>query len=389
MTFDSLSEPAFLHAERSFRSYPYRDASLDEPYLRTSQSQRVHPTKQSSARTLHQFFRDHKAPVTFDRLTYKMRMKSDLQVKTLRDPDLRHYHRHRSQHSNERTPQRIPPAQSGRSATRQPTANTLTSQTVKSISDDELRGIEGNAVHVGTLDDIIKQFHRTEIHLIHQPLEPFQSHSAYFSSQYVAHERPIIKAQTERIVKQAQAPTEYRFPIPSPTMHRPRPIPQPPPTIEEYHRPSLSSPVTQPERLFTALSLSEKRSQGGREKQMCVCNKLTIVDPFNSPPMGNQQTSIGYIFPPIRPSGYFTKKTSEEPSPLPKKRRAKKKRKKIIKQSSESLDQLSLDDESISQGLDETMKSMVSLATSEEDLINPSNTFINIQSAIDTQPEEP
>ena len=116
---------------------------------------------------------------------------------------------------------------------------------------------------------------------------------------------------------------------------------------------------------------------------MCVCNKLTIVDPFTSPSEQNeaglafgQPTSTSYIFPPIRSSGYFTKKHLEEP--VPKKRRLKKKknRPKTLEQSLESF---SIDDDDDdSHAFSETMKSMVSLATSENDLVNPPNTIINI-----------
>ena len=64
---------------------------------------------------------------------------------------------------------------------------------------------------------------------------------------------------------------------------------------------------------------------------------------------------------------------------MPKKRRMKKKRTKSLQQSSDSLDQLSLDDD--------TMKSMVSLATSEEDLINPTNTIINQTQSVTVETE--
>lgn len=375
MTFDSVSEWSLLQSERHFRVYPYRDrSSVDDPFASKvhlaspRSSQRVPPSKQSTSTAWHQLFHDQKAPATLDRPTYKLRMKSDLNVKTLKDTDLRRRHRH----------PRIPPsaAPSTRPYTRQPTALTLTSQTMKSVvvdDDEEFYGIEGNAVRVGTLDDLIKQFRRAEFQLVHRPHEHFNSTSTFFSQNFPT---------KERLIKQAQALTEYQIPLPN-ASHR-RDVTHPPvdllPPLVDRHRPSVVSPSTPPLRQSTAVSLGEKR-----EKPICVCNKLTIVDPFNSPSEQNdaglalgQPISTSYIFPPIRSSGYFTKKHLEEPPPVPRKRRLKKKKKNRTKMLELSLESFSIDDDDDeSHALSETMKSMVSLATSEDDLVNPPNTMIN------------
>ena len=385
MTFDSVSEWSFLQSDRHSRVYPYRDYSIDEPItskaLLTSahSSQRIPP---STSTAWHQLLQDHKAPVTLDRLTYKLRMKSDLNVKTLKDTDLR---RHRyPQTTMPIAAERVNPIPAlARPYTRQPTALTLTSQTMKSIVDDEeFNGIEGNAVRVGTLDDLIKQFRRAEFQLVQRPNEHINSTSTFFSQNFPTR---------ERLVKQPQAPTEYQIPLPNASQRR---------EVTHHHfdlpllinrqRPSVNSPLSVPIRQSTAISLADKRLHHDREKQMCVCNKLTIVDPFNSTVEhsevglgAGQLISASYIFPPIRSSGYFTKKHVEDaapPSP-PKKRRSKKKktttkRPKVLDQSSESLDQLSIDDDD-SHIFSETMKSMASLATSEDDLVNPPNTMIN------------
>ena len=101
----------------------------------------------------------------------------------------------------------------------------------------------------------------------------------------------------------------------------------------EQHRLRLNS-LTIQQQQPPEMSSHDKRIQDSREKslmrtekQLCICNKLTIVDPFNSnsdqiettlsqfhPSQQQQppQPTTSYIFPPVRPFGYFTKKPTTD-----------------------------------------------------------------------------
>ncbi|CAF3451158.1 unnamed protein product [Rotaria socialis] len=149
------------------------------------------------------------------------------------------------------------------------------------------------------------------------------------------------------------------------------------------------------------------------EKQLCVCNKLTIVDPFNNSFEQNeaslphlqqqhhhhhsqqQQPAANYIFPPVRPFGYFTKKSTttnddaqqsawSPPPPLRirKKPDQKKRQRKMSKNSSDSFDKIDRiegnDDNNNSQLFNDTVKSMVSLTDIDDELNNTINSVIHI-----------
>lgn len=456
MTFDSLSESSLLRLEQYLNTNPYREYSMSKPYFPkpshvTAQTNRLINQQQPSILAYHELIDHQKNSLTLDRLAYKLRMKSDLNIDTLRETHLRrrtHHHRRRQQqhyHPSQTNSNisdslsSIPPSTSTKTFGRQPTSITMSTNTMKTLITDDLNGVEGNAVRVGTLNDLIKQFRRAEFRLVRRPADYLDSSSTYLSSNVSTNDRTLVtkshQQQSERPIKQPQALTEYRFNAPTfpttpsrtardPTIHQgliyqyrtrdrsqptdlpllhPRPVNSP-----EATRPRLNSLVLQ-ERQSTAMSSHERRIQELREKslmrtekQLCICNKLNIIDPFNSSiseqtdstlPQIQQQsqpprppTSINYIFPPVRPFGYLTKKSTDDsnqqstqPPQLPKKKRkTKQKHLKTSKNSLDSLDKIDLvennDDGEDSQIFNDTIQSMVSLT----DLDETHNKTINI-----------
>ncbi|CAF1074499.1 unnamed protein product [Rotaria sp. Silwood1] len=462
MTLDSLSESSLLRLEQYLNSNPYREYSMSKPYFpKTSQpavhSNRLIPEQQSSILAFHELMDNQKDALTLDRLAYKLRMKSDLNIDTLRETHVRrqrhrHYHQQQQnyhsqhiQHNHHTNPNlndtlsSLPSSTSAKTSTRQPTSITMSTNTMKTMVSDDLSGIEGNSIRVGTLDDLIKQFRRAEFRLVRRPADYLDSASTCISSNVSTNDRSIITKSHhqhhERPIKQPQALTEYRFNAPTfpttpsrtyrePTVHqgliyqyrtRERINNTDLPLLNqrsihssEHNRQRLNSLVIQ-ERQPTAMSSHDRRIQELREKtlmrtekQVCICNKLTIVDPFNSsieqiesplPQLQQlqQQPATNYIFPPVRPFGYFTKKTatttddlqqlSWSPPPPPrikKKRDTKKKHQNILKKSLDSLDKIGNDDNDHSQLLNDTVKSMVSLTDMDDEINDILSTKINI-----------
>lgn len=448
MTLDSLSESSLLRLEQYLNSNPYREYSMNKPYFpKASQisthSNRLIPQQQSSSLAFHELMDNQKNSLTLDRLAYKLRMKSDLNIDTLREPHIRRRYHQRHQHYHPQQTQQnsissnisdslnsIPPSTTTTAKTfmRQPTSITMSTNTMKTLMTDDLNGIEGNAVRVGTLNDLIKQFRRAEFRLVRRPPDYLDSSSTYLSSNVSTNDRLTTKSHhQERSLKQPQALTEYRFNAPTfpttpsrttrePPIHqgliyqyrtRER-IPnntdlpllnQHPISSPDHQRPRLNSLVIQ-ERQSTAMSSHDKRIHELREKslmrmekQLCVCNKLTIVDPFNSSSdqfdsnlshlQQAQQPSANYIFPPVRPFGYLTKKTNDDTQQQQyslqnqkKKSGAKKKCHKNSKNSLDSLDKIeTIDDDESSLIFNDTIKSMVSLTDIDDDI---QNTKINL-----------
>ncbi|CAF2430151.1 unnamed protein product [Rotaria sp. Silwood2] len=458
MTLDSLSESSLLRLEQYLNSNPYREYSMSKPYFpKTSQpaaahSNRLIPEQQSSILAFHELMDNQKNVLTLDRLAYKLRMKSDLNIDTLREKHIRrrhhrhqqrNYHHQQIHHNHHANPNlndtlsSMPSSTSTKTLTRQPTSITTSTNTMKTIVSDDLSGIEGNSIRVGTLDDLIKQFRRAEFRLVRRPADYLDSASTYISSNISTNDRTIITKSHHqhhaRPIKQPQALTEYRFNAPTfpttpsrtyrePTMHQgliyqyrtrerihnndlpllnQRSINSP-----EQSRPRLNSLIVQ-ERQPTAMSSHDRRIQELREKtlmrtekQLCVCNKLTIVDPFNSSAeqiestlpqlhQSQHQPATNYIFPPVRPFGYFTKKAtttddmqqlswSPPPPRIKKKHDTKKKHHKVLKKSLDSLDKIGNDEDNDSQILNDTIKSMVSLTDIDDEINDTMSTTINI-----------
>ncbi|CAF3810163.1 unnamed protein product, partial [Rotaria magnacalcarata] len=486
MTLDSLSESSLLRLEQYLSSNPYRAYSMSKPYVsKASQhvphSNRLIPEQQPSIFAFHELMDNQKDSLTLDRLAYKLRMKSDLNIDTLREnhirrrrhrhPHNRHHHHHQqqqqqhhhqTQHSHNLnlnlndTASSVPASTSTKTFIRQPTAITMSTNTLKTVMSDDLTGIEGSSIRVGTLDDLIKQFRRGEFRLVRRPADYLESASTFLSSNVSTNDRPVViksHRHHERQLKQPQALTEYRFNAPTfpttpsrthrePTIH--------PGLIYQYRtrerlnntdlpllnhhsaytpqegRQRFNSLVIQ-ERQTTAMSSHDKRIQDLREKslmrtekQLCVCNKLTIVDPFNNSfeqseaslphlqqhhhhhhhhsqqQQQQQQPAANYIFPPVRPFGYFTKKSTtttnddtqqsawSPPPPLRirKKPDQKKRQRKISKTSLDSFDKIDRiernDDNNNSLLFNDTVKSIVSLTDVDDEMNNTINSIIHI-----------
>ena len=458
MTLDSLSEPSLIRLDQYFNSNPYREYSMSKPYFPKASQQSAHsnrfiPEQQSSILAFRELIDNRKHSLTLDRLAYKLRMKSDLNIDTLRETHIRRrrYPRHQHRHPHHIQQHHIssnscdalssiPPSVSTKTFTRQPTSITMSTNTMKTLITDDLNGIEGNAVRVGTLNDLIKQFRRAEFRLVRRPADYLDSASTYLSSNISTNDRnaiPKSRQQHERRMRQPQALTEYHFTVPmlpttptrtnrDPAVHQG--------LVYQYrtreritntdlpllHQCSINSPEQQRQRLNslviqerqpTAMSLHDKRIQELREKslmrtekQVRICNKLTITDPFNG--NGEQvepgllqfqqsqyQPPPNYIFPPVRPFGYFTKKSattddiqqlswsSSLPTRVKKQHDLKKRRQKNSKNSLESLDKNATaatndDADENSQLFNDTIKSLVSLTDFDDEIHN--NTAINL-----------
>ena len=476
MTLDSLSESSLIQLEEYLSSNPYREYAMQKPYfpktfLTAPQSHRSLIQQNPSLVAYHELMDNQKDPVALDRLAYKLRMKSDLNIDTLRETHVRRRHRHHHhQHhhhpvhgtqingNGSDTLSSVPPSVSTKTYGRQPTSITVSTNTMKTLINEDLTGVEGNAVRLGTIDDLIKQFRRAEFRIVRRPAEYPDNASTQLSSDVSTNERATVNRaqyQQERPRKQLQALTEYRFNAPTfptspsqtyrePTVHqgliyqyRTRErlphntdlplLPNRPLITSEHNRQRLNSLVLQ-DRQQTSVSSKDKRIQESREKclmktekQVCVCNKLTIVDPFNStgehadgnfPHLHPTQAhpsppSVNYLFPPVRPFGYFTKKTpstaddtqqgawTPPPPPLPKKKRRSKKRKapKLTDNSLDSYDKIPIDEtydeDDNSQMLNDTIQSMVSLNDVDETTLNTTiNLHLNMNDSLATGVED-
>ncbi|CAF1957124.1 unnamed protein product [Rotaria magnacalcarata] len=422
MVFDSMSESALFEFAQYLNTNPYREHEIKKSSTHkiipaSANPQRLNHKNTSSTATYNQLINNRKNSFTLDRIAYKLRMKSDLNVDTLRDTPLhsrRNYYESLSNKSQNNSNPNIHEAvnvvsssATTRTYPRQPTAVTRTTNTMKTLVNEEINGIEGSAVHVGTLDDLIKQSHHEEFRIYHRAVEFLDNASSYLQNNRLINERSTLKStlfSAERIQRKPQALTVYHFNAPNVSRtssqqsqtnrHRMK---------EKLNNIDLPLITTQHnnhqtnslERQRTLMSSRHKRIQESREKilmhtekQVCNCNKLTIRDPFNSEQQQQtivsltKQPSVRYIFPPVRPFGYFTRKSLDSlpcATSLSTKHKLaiKKKRPQISKGSFESLNQGVSDDDDNSQVFNDTIKSLVSFSDADDDSQSPPSTRIN------------
>lgn len=404
MLFDSLSESAVFEFAQFANPTSARERDIDKlsghrTIPISANTHRLDNRKRPSAVAIRQLINNQKSSFTVDRIAYKLRMKSDLNVDTIREKPVRPIRtqdslRYKSQNNSNsnihEASNPVPSSATTRSHRRQPTAVTMATNSKKTVVNDEINGIEGSAVHVGTLDDLIKQSHQEEFRIYNRAAEFLDSAAAFLQSNRLLGERVSSKPtlfSAERIVKQPQPLTVFHFhaPIISRTSahtnqnrmkEKTNNIDFPLITHQYNHRSNSL------ERQQTAISSRFKRIQESRakilthtEKQICNCSKLTIRDPFNyeqsttMSPLVNQ-FSARYIFPPVRPFGYFTRKSLENipsaTSSSKNRRYVTSKRQPITKGSFESLNQGISDDDENSPFFNDTIKSMVSLSDADE-----------------------
>lgn len=327
-----MSDSCLFQLENYFNSNPYREYGMTtRPYIpRSAHSNRL-------TLPIDSFFSNRKQPLTLDRLTYKLRIKSDLNVETFRE-----YHRHGHCHTNSPimetrpTPRKI--------QQRQPTATTQTSHLT---APRDIHGIEGNAVHVGTLNDLIRHFHQEEIRLVHHNTD-YSDNLSTFTSNYrstMSNERPPVFAR-QRSMKQARALTEYHFPDPRPSR-----------TASKSSRTPLKSQLNIKPPTDTHLPKQKP-------------SRLTILDPFSAQNIPPLVPSNGYIFPPMRAFGYYTRKTPDELH-TPSLFRRKTDMKRLPRNSLESIGQLST-------VTDVKSPVLTDVDVDDDDLTNPPNTRINV-----------
>jgi len=368
MTLDSMSESCLYQLERYFNSNPYREYAMNKPYVPVSgRSNRVN---KSSSIVFNQLINNEKKPSTLDRNIYKLRIKSDLNV----DPS-RHSYLHTNSPMND-TLNFIPRPVTTKTSLRQPTATTRITKSTKPLNNENFNGIEGNSVHVGTLDDLINQFHREEIRLIQHPIDYLGNVSSH-----TINER-LPSFSSARTIKQPQALTEYHLKVPI----SPR-------TASQGNRYRLKEKRNKnpnqylSKRQLTTINSHDKQIQESHEKtlfhtekQLCICNKLTIIDPFNSEQTRPILRSTKYIFPAIRPIGYFTRRsidnTQNSTSLFIRKKSDKK---KLSKYSFDLIDQLSRTADETSQVFNDiNNKSLTTLSDLNDDYETPQNTTVNL-----------
>jgi len=356
MAVDSMSDSYLFQFEKYLDSNPYREYVMNRPYVRLSaHSNRLH---KPSSIVFQQFINNQKNPLILDRIAYKLRIKSDLNVDTQREP-LRHEHYHTNSPVNDsiNLPTR---AATTKTYLRQPTAATRTTNSMKTVVTDEFNGIEGNAVRVGTLNDLIRHFHQEEIRLIHRPTDDLDNLSNCTTNNRLMKERKTPAFASKRILKRPQTLTEYRFKIP--------------PSLRTEYRTRLTDQYSLKQQSIDKLiQKSRAKTSFHTEKQI---SKLTIIDPFN---FEGQVPSSHYIFPPARPFGYLTRKSFDDTPrltsvPLRKKQPIK----KLPKSPLNSLEQLSTDTDRTPKSLTEIRKSNTTLADLDDELDNPPNTIVNM-----------
>ena len=366
MSLDSLRESKLLQLEQYLNSNPYREYSMSKPYLpktflMTLHSHRLMQEEPEAYHALNGMINLRKDSTTLDRIAYKLRMKSDLNIDTLRDTRFRPRHRsHHEQNSARAAPSKNHRhAQTTNASDGAPSSITI----VKTPRSETVKGIEGSAVRVGTLEDLIKQYRHTEARLARQPIEHLDNRSIHLSSTVPIPDRGLVPkthAVQERSVRQVQSMTEYHFDasqFPASTLPHQRSSmvhraaarrsrtrerlnsselaldSQRSPSTPDVHPQRSNSPLIH-ERPLLHLSARRRRIQESREKslmrmekQPCVCNKLTIVDPFNTPMEQSScslprlqpplSSSVQYLFPPVRAFGYFTRKLNSLTDDLP------------------------------------------------------------------------
>src|SRR5690349_21320665 len=105
MAFDTMSDSALFQLEKYFNSNPYREYAMNKPYIpkSTPLSAHSHRLNRQNKSTFHQLIDNENNRLTLDRITYKLRMKSDLNVNNLQETHSRHHRNFHSQtksHSN-------------------------------------------------------------------------------------------------------------------------------------------------------------------------------------------------------------------------------------------------------------------------------------------------
>ncbi|UJR08219.1 hypothetical protein I4U23_012492 [Adineta vaga] len=200
-------------------------------------------------------------------------MKSDLNIDTL--PNVHHRHRRLPIRTNSNV--NIPISSSTKAITKQST----------NVNED-VKGIEGNAIRIETFPKFRQQFDLPETQFISLS----KSHS-------------FIQ---ERPVKQVQALTEYQFS--TPTLLRTKK------TVDDIDL------INQSRQRFNSLEQQrspDMRRQGSHkksvtyiDKQIYTCHKLNINDTIHQEtiiPL-SKHPSVNFIFPYMRPCRYLTQLTS-------------------------------------------------------------------------------
>ncbi|CAF1426202.1 unnamed protein product [Adineta steineri] len=391
MPLSSFNESQNFQFEQRLNSNYYREYVLNNrspprPIPVSPRSQRLNSRNGNRLTIFDQLFNNQKDFLTIDRAAYKIRMKSDLNINTLRDATHRSYHQvHNRINSNILPP---PATTTMKTNSRQPTVLAMTTISKKTINNNNaLKGIEGNSICVETVDKIIKQIHNIEV----RPVNNFDNSLISISNNQSNNEyrAPKSSLTLERIVKQPQALTECQFNVPSLVRissrlqgtEKSNDIDSIDQSYETLNSLEQQSSMTNSQDI--RIQKSRKKSLKHSEKQVYVCSKLNLNYPNRykrkEPIISvSKHPTARFIIPCMNSYSYFTKQSTDElPSLTTKKIQEQTFLKDSFQQSSIYLDEHS-------QFLNNTIKSMIGLTDYDDDLRNPPNTIINSDTQQDT-----
>jgi len=403
MPRNPLNESDSFHYEQYLNSNPYREFAINKQHFPetipiSSHSNRLNPRNQSTLNAFDQLINNPKDSLTLNRNTYKLRIKSDLNIDTLKEihlPQLRYYHRidNHTNSNNNHTFNTIPLSSRTKPVPRQPIPINMTTDLKKTIINNKLNGIRGNALRVEKLDDLIKQTDNIESRLIHRPTEYLDNSLTSLANNRSINDHTLSKSfSLERPIKQPQILTEYQYNIPTlsrtPSQAYRYRIKEKINNIDQYGQRFNS--FEQQSSFMNSHDLRIKESHEKPGKQLYVCNKLNINDSLNAEPTDtvsplSKQPLPRFIIPFARPVGHFTSKSTDDlprlaPLQIKTKHETKSKEQKIRK---ESFEQVSTYDEESLPYFNNTIKSVMSFTDLDDDLRNPPNTRINADSEED------
>ncbi|CAF0972992.1 unnamed protein product [Adineta ricciae] len=227
-----------------------------------------------------QLIDNHNRASILDRQTYRLSMKSALNIDTL--ADTHHRHRQQAMRTDSNVNVCVPLL-----------TKVITQQSTDVNDNEDLKGIEGNAIRFETLPKLNKYVRANEISL--PPLS--QSHLS-------ARKRPM---------KQVQVLTEYRFDSPilvhtsSHTRKQIKDIDQ--------SRQRVNSPERQPSSDIHQ-HVSHPKSSTLIDKQLYMCHKLNMNNTGYKDGVTtvSKHSSINFVFPYMRPCHYLRR---QSPNNLP------------------------------------------------------------------------
>ncbi|CAF0780788.1 unnamed protein product [Didymodactylos carnosus] len=305
--------------------------------------------------TYHELMGNQK-PIALDRFTYKLHIKSNLNINNLNESKGNHYHHNLLTQLNSlrgsRTTHRTPTVTSAATNT-----TVVPNTKLNSSSNDQSTAdiiVQANTMHVGTLDDLIKQFRNADYKIVKRPdlnIDSTQKSSASnkqtsfdgakhkLSRPFSEYQMnvPLINGGYHRSITavldtnsnkdgmhqtlmydyQTSEHDDYDFQLPHET-HQQRHLSTPVSFSQQLTERLYDNEINYKLNIDKRIKNAREKAENRTEKKVCVCHKLTIIDPFHTLNIDTDDTqlsylkqnvpSVRYIFPPVRPFGYLTRK---------------------------------------------------------------------------------